>query len=122
MLIQSTVYLYSSSLEIASPRFTQPEDFFTYLVFVASVILVSDSLYLELFQKSRICFLSCFLLFFYTTPRIICPPSLNIAEAVPGSEEDYPCIPCSTAFAKSKWYCMRCGIGGMTSEIAVVIL
>jgi len=56
VLIQSTVYHYSSSLEIASPRFTQPEDFFTYLVFVASVILVSGSLVLELFQKSRICF------------------------------------------------------------------
>lgn len=69
MLIQSTVYHYSSSLEIASPRFTQPEDFFTYLVFVASVILVSGSLVLELFQKSRICFVfyvSVFFLFFFT--------------------------------------------------------
>ncbi|CAI7671606.1 unnamed protein product [Penicillium pancosmium] len=35
-----TVYYYGSSLETASPRFTQPEDFFTYLVFVASVILL----------------------------------------------------------------------------------
>ncbi|KAJ5414499.1 rRNA pseudouridine synthase [Penicillium cosmopolitanum] len=33
------MYYYGSSLETASPRFTQPEDFFTYLVFVASVIL-----------------------------------------------------------------------------------
>ncbi|CAI7628444.1 unnamed protein product [Penicillium manginii] len=34
------MYYYGSSLETASPRFTQPEDFFTYLVFVASVILL----------------------------------------------------------------------------------
>lgn len=26
------------------------------------------------------------------TPRIICPPSHLLAEAVPGNEEDHPCI------------------------------
>lgn len=40
------MYHYSSSLEIASPRFTQPEDFFTYLVFVASVILLTSGFFL----------------------------------------------------------------------------
>lgn len=35
-----TVWTYSSALETQSPRFSQPGDYFTYLIFVASVILV----------------------------------------------------------------------------------
>ena len=34
------VWTYSSALETQSPRFSQPGDYFTYLLFVASVILV----------------------------------------------------------------------------------
>ncbi|PTU17722.1 hypothetical protein P175DRAFT_0535469 [Aspergillus ochraceoroseus IBT 24754] len=59
------MYTYASKLETGSPRFTAPGDFFTYVVFVASVIM---------------------------TPRNICPPSHILAEAVPGNEEDHPCI------------------------------
>lgn len=35
-----TVYTYGSKLETASPRFSQPGDFFTYLVFVCITVLV----------------------------------------------------------------------------------
>ena len=34
------LYNYGSKLETASPRFSQPGDFFTYLVFVCAAILV----------------------------------------------------------------------------------
>lgn len=34
------VWTYSTGLELNSPRFSQPGDFFTYVAFVASVILV----------------------------------------------------------------------------------
>jgi hypothetical protein len=40
MLIAS-VFTYASGLELNSPRFTQPGDFFTYVFFVAATILVS---------------------------------------------------------------------------------
>jgi hypothetical protein len=38
------VWTYGTGLELNSPRFTQPGDFFTYLVFVATTIFVSLSL------------------------------------------------------------------------------
>jgi Derlin-2/3 len=43
------VWTYSTGLELNSPRFSQPGDFFTYVVFVASVILVSSSVELRSF-------------------------------------------------------------------------
>lgn len=39
-LTTGQVYTYASGLELNSPRFTQPGDFFTYVAFVATVILV----------------------------------------------------------------------------------
>lgn len=54
-------WMYGTGLELNSPRFGQPGDFFTYVVFLASVILVSIP----------------FLLFsVIANPRNICPPSL----------------------------------------------
>ncbi|KAJ5216506.1 uncharacterized protein N7498_002913 [Penicillium cinerascens] len=43
------MYHYGSSLEIGSPRFSQPGDFFVYLIFVACTILVSAGLWLQSF-------------------------------------------------------------------------
>jgi hypothetical protein len=43
VLLTPIVWTYSNGLELNSPRFTQPGDFFTYVVFVASVILVSQT-------------------------------------------------------------------------------
>jgi hypothetical protein len=37
------VYVYGAKLEIASPRFSQRADFFTYICFVCFVILVSQN-------------------------------------------------------------------------------
>src|SRR5947209_6439939 len=42
--IISVVWTYGTGLELNSPRFTQPGDFFTYVVFVALFILVSTFL------------------------------------------------------------------------------
>lgn len=38
------LYHYGSQLETESPRFTRPGDFFTYIAFVCSVIVVGASL------------------------------------------------------------------------------
>lgn len=35
------MWIYGTGLELNSPRFTQPGDFFTYVAFVASIIYVS---------------------------------------------------------------------------------
>ncbi|KIW76117.1 hypothetical protein Z517_10862 [Fonsecaea pedrosoi CBS 271.37] len=40
------MYTYASGLELNSPRFTQPGDFFTYIFFVATAILASGGLIL----------------------------------------------------------------------------
>ncbi|KAI9782028.1 MAG: hypothetical protein M1816_002137 [Peltula sp. TS41687] len=37
------LYTYGSSLETESPRFSQPGDFFTYLIFVGAVILIANA-------------------------------------------------------------------------------
>lgn len=90
----AAVYHYGTSLETGSARFSQPGDFFIYLIFVGSVIMVSGLLDPGVSVLGRAVF--SFSLPFHFTSHI-CPPSLILAEAVPGSEEDYPCISCSTA-------------------------
>lgn len=42
-----TVWQYASSLETDSPRFTNPGDFFAYIVFIGAVILVRLSCLLQ---------------------------------------------------------------------------
>lgn len=101
------VYLYGSSLETGSARFSQPGDFFVYLVFVASVIMVSDSL--DPGVPDRVMSVSVRLVPSPVTSHI-CPPSPFLAEAVPGSEEDYPYISCSTAYSQS-FNGAVCGVG-----------
>ncbi|KAF7170431.1 hypothetical protein CNMCM5623_002888 [Aspergillus felis] len=84
------MYTYGSALETGSPRFSSPGDFFTYVLFVAFVImtttlpqcfLVSANL---LFEPSIV------------TSRYL-PAQPQLAEAVPGSEEDHPYIPYSAS-------------------------
>jgi Derlin-2/3 len=82
------VFTYASGLELNSPRFTQPGDFFTYVVFVATAVLVSDlpsSHFPQVVSRTS----------------HICPPRLFLAEAVPGNEEDYPCGTCRSIIRKS---------------------
>ena len=85
-----TVYTHGSKLETASPRFSEPGDFLTYVLFVCAIILVG-AIFL-CFQ-----FLS---LFIQPPPRIICPCSALLPTiTVPGNEEDYPCISAGPSFA-----------------------
>lgn len=41
--LTSTVWIYGTGLELNSPRFSQPGDFFTYVLFCAAVIIVSEN-------------------------------------------------------------------------------
>jgi hypothetical protein len=41
-LMNRIVWTYSNGLELNSPRFTRPGDFFTYLVFICTIIIVSQ--------------------------------------------------------------------------------
>ena len=82
----STVYTYGSKLETASPRFSQPGDFMTYLLFVCFTILVG--------------IFSPLVRFISLAPHIICPHSaIPPTTAVPGDEEDYPCTSAGPSFA-----------------------
>ena len=82
------VWQYSSGLELESSRFSQPGDFFVYIIFLGLVILVCKN-FLLLMKLST--FAAYFSFCFGTS--YICPPSLMyLAEAVPGTEEDHPCI------------------------------
>jgi hypothetical protein len=64
----SKAYTYASGLELNSPRFSQPGDFFTYVVFVATTLLVSVNTQQP--DPSGLLFRP-----FSPTPRNICPPS-----------------------------------------------
>jgi hypothetical protein len=85
-LMSATVYTYGSKLETASPRFSQPGDFMTYLLFVCFTILVG--------------IWSLWFAFISLAPHIICPHSAILPTiAVPGDEEDYPCTSAGPSFA-----------------------
>jgi Derlin-2/3 len=86
-LTPTTVYTYGSKLESASPRFSQPGDFMTYILFVCFTILVGI-------------FSSFYFTSFSLAPHIICPHSaIPPTIAVPGDEEDYPCTLAGPSFA-----------------------
>lgn len=122
------VYTYSSALENDSPLFSMPGDYFIYVIFVGTVIVVSHEAAgsnLPQLEHGRsiehvLAHITLALLF-YLSPRIICPPSLFLAAAVPGNEGDYPCTLYSPSFAKKSLRgCIGCGNGGIAYEIAVV--
>lgn len=85
-----TVYTYGTALEADSPRFHTSGDFLTYVVFLATVILVSGLL---------VCFTTSYHHFLLSCCRDFVRLHLynlpaqphNLAEAVPGTEGDYPC-------------------------------
>lgn len=77
------MYTFASSLETESPRFQQPGDFFTYLVFVCAVIMVSTPTDTTLLPGRIPVFL---------VHLVYLPAQSLLAEAVPGNEEDYPCV------------------------------
>jgi hypothetical protein len=101
--MNQTVWTYSHGLELNSPRFTRPGDFFTYIVFICATIVVSQSLVLVRFfviDASNVLPMSfnilppCYYIFpkFNYAPRISARSVIFfLAEAVPKTEEDYPC-------------------------------
>ena len=70
------LYTYGSQLETEAARFTQPGDFFMYLVFVAAIILVSPAIKTPSLTFSPS---SPPPKHYYTNPRNICPSSFNIS-------------------------------------------
>lgn len=50
---EQTVYNYGSKLETASPKFSQPGDFLTYILFVAVTILVGNFLFISFLSFLR---------------------------------------------------------------------
>ena len=82
---ESPVFTYASGLELNSPRFSQPGDFFTYVAFVATIILVGPaSSFLRHPSRPLLSPLLLLHLPFLPAQRLV-------AESVPGLEEDYPC-------------------------------
>lgn len=89
------VFTYASQLETTASRFSQPGDFFIYLVFVCAVILVSRPLYccpaiiLSIVPPFPL----------HKKTSYICPVSPHIAVTVPENEGDYPCTVRHPSFA-----------------------
>ena len=104
------MYTYGTGLELNSPRFSGPGDFavfvaFLWLAIMVSVLLTSATCYRCLFPALELS---------YTSD--ICPPSLILAEAVPGTEEDYPCTSYGSSFASLESR-MRCRHGGTATKL-----
>ena len=107
------MYTYASGLERDSPRFASPGDFFVYVAFLWAMITVSwlqSSFLLPLAlhhcsffsQEKRMAQCLC--------TSHFCPPSQRLAEAVPGREEDYPCISCNSII-RIQSIRVACGVG-----------
>lgn len=115
------VFTYGSGLETDSPRFSLPGDFFTYVFFVATVILVSCELCPKEYCKRaplsisncvlpkapQYCFPTSFFFVYCFTVHLALSarPAYYLVEAVPGSEEDYPCSPHSPYTDLSRAVC-----------------
>ena len=112
--LPSVVWTYSSGLEKESGRFTQPGDFFTYILFLGVVILVRSSL-IPRSPMPHLFPLCTSILYNLLQTSQICPPSHTLAAAVPGVEEDYPCISRSPIIRNQSYKlgaCVLCGHGG----------
>lgn len=115
----NVVFTYGSTLESGSPRFSIPGDFFTYVLFVGVVILVSDgitypqSLQSESYKSSLMASVVKRCLFLYFPSHLAYLPAQHyLAEAVPGSEEDQPYTSYRSLSAVNPLDCMRCRMVG----------
>jgi hypothetical protein len=79
-----SAWTYGTGLELNSPRFSQPGDFFTYVIFVALVILVSPSTSLTL------CLIFYCTYSFHPTHLEYLPAQSLLAEAVPEERKITP--------------------------------
>lgn len=91
------LWTYASQLELEATRFSQPGDFFTYVTFVCSVILVSREHLLRLI-KGHLLLLHTF--FCFTHPPPLLPGQFILAVTVPRWEEYHPCTVRRSSFAK----------------------
>jgi len=76
-------WTYATGLELNSPRFTQPGDFCTYVIFVATTILVSCP--------------TLHIVHLHTSHNL--PGQTIMSDTVPGNEGDYPYVSCRPSFA-----------------------
>lgn len=113
------LWTYASQLELEATRFSQPGDFFTYITFVCSVIMVSDVPLLRSVD-AHIFFSFLFILFLSLlhSPPLL-PFQLILAETVPKWEEYYPCIVWALVIRKIYRAFGECGHGGISLEKAV---
>jgi hypothetical protein len=109
------LWTYASQLELEATRFSQPGDFFTYITFVCSVILVSPRI--SRLLRHDAAFLLHFL-FLQKQPPLL-PGQLILAETVPRWEGNYPCTVRRSSFAKYHRAFAECGHGGIPLEKAV---
>ena len=80
------LYKYGSALETTAVRFSGPGDFFVYLVFVCTIILVSRPLISTYIALHAAQLFPCLA----HKTSYICPSSTILAVTVPGNEGDYP--------------------------------
>ena len=96
------LYRYSSSLETTAARFSQPGDYFVYLIFCAVIIIVSQhTLTSSALQHP-----------FMHKTSYICPYSLVLTVTVPGNEGDHPCTAQCSSFANLKECLWSAGMVG----------
>jgi hypothetical protein len=99
------VWTYGTGLELNSPRFSQPGDFFTYVIFVALVILVSPLLWPYLVNFVPIALPPLGAVSFLIHLEYLPAQSL-LAEAVPEERKITPAAHTFTSFANlSKCLC-----------------
>ena len=132
------VFTYGSGLETDSPRFSLPGDFFTYVIFVATVILVSCELCpedhcknstlehinfillklpLSLFSYTFLSFLSISILF---TSHYL-PARPNFSRSGSWKRGRLPLLLAQSLHWSFRG-CVRCGNGGIAFEIASVTI
>lgn len=112
------LWTYASQLELEASRFSQPGDFFTYITFVCSVIMVSDVPLLRSVDGAQFLFLFT-LPFSLLHPPPLLPFQLILAETVPKWEGYYPCTVWALVIRKIYRAFGECGHGGISLEKAV---
>jgi hypothetical protein len=109
------VWTYGTGLELNSPRFNQPGDFFTYVVFVTVVILVS-----LLLGRHVVTFLTLALLSLISVSSLThleyLPAQSLLAEAVPEKRKITPCGTHIHVIRKSVKVSV-CGVGMVGAQL-----
>lgn len=88
--VLTAISVYRDASE-AEKRFLRTGDFFVFIVFVASMIVVSiDSEIAKILGFVIYLYISLFSLFFISHPPISAPCAPSLRTRFPGMEEDYP--------------------------------